>query len=108
MTTPGSVSQAEERVSRGGNMLVVSTVGRTLFTANALIRLVLVTCGPRHRSIRVPHRYTVDEPPSGIFSLIKCTLSGLYWHAPGQIGMGCGRSGHNVLRWSNGNSSRVR
>ena len=35
--------------------------------AKALIRPVLGKRGPRHRSTRSPHRYTVDRAPSGIF-----------------------------------------
>ena len=52
-------------------------VAECLVAAKALIRPVLGTCGPRHKSTRSPHRYIVVRVPSGILVDIICSLKGL-------------------------------
>jgi hypothetical protein len=47
------------------NRKVNGRIYLTLVIAIALIRPVCGTCGPRQKSIKGPHRYTVDEVPSG-------------------------------------------
>lgn len=55
-----------------------SLVRVTFVTMNALIFPVCGICGPTHKSIIGPHRYTVVDVPSGIFDSMMYFLYLLY------------------------------